>query len=280
MNDERPFTPLCRLSKPRIATFVVVLAAVVASAFLLIFNNSKIETDLPEAEIIAQTPPPEEILPEQVEEPEPQLEILAKFVDLFEQNTDLAGWIRIPGTMVDYPVLRSPESDWDFYLSHNFYQEPDLHGVPYIWPLHVNAENDFLFIFSHNMSDGSIFADVARYQDRSFFENHPTIEFASLYNERTFKVAFVFYVYSDMNSGDYYYQPATIIEEQPEFPYISLTELGHLEEFDQFIEQNKAHALYDTGTEVAFGDRMIALWTCASTDITELRLIVVAVEQQ
>ena len=45
--------------------------------------------------------------------------ILPELKEIYELNHDLVGWITIPGTNVDYPVVQS--DDMDFYLHHDFY---------------------------------------------------------------------------------------------------------------------------------------------------------------
>jgi len=267
--------------KLRWATLGTVLALTIWSAISLATGDF---SPAPEVEVTVQAPPlekaPVDTEPAPVEEqPDPMPEMLARFTDLYAENPDTIGWITIPGTNVNYPVLRGPESDWDFYLHHNFYRTPDENGVPYIWPHQDPEENDLLFIYAHNLSDGTLFSDVANYYDQEYFEAHPTIDFSSLYTERSFQIAFVFNVWSNQEHGSFYYHPETGIEESMAFPYLLHNGWNNQEEFDHFIEQNKAHALYDTGVEVSFGDRLIALWTCSTTEITDSRLVVVAVER-
>ena len=48
-----------------------------------------------------------------------------------EANPDTIGWISIPGTEIDYPVMYTPE-DPDFYLNHGFDQEPSAGGMIYL----------------------------------------------------------------------------------------------------------------------------------------------------
>lgn len=228
-----------------------------------------------------QTPPPHEAVLESEPYPESESapEMLARFIDLYENNSDLVGWIRISGTAVDYPVLRSPDDDWDFYLHHDFYRQPDERGIPYIWPHQDPEESDLLFIYGHHLPDGTQFSDVAKYSDPSYFETHPIIEMSSLYTERNFQVAFAFNVWSNQEYGSYYYHPETGTEGEMPFPYLLHTNWDSQEEFDHFIEQNRAHALYDTGIDISFGERMIALWTCSTTSVNDYRLVVVAVER-
>ena len=48
--------------------------------------------------------------------------ILTEYAALFEQNNDIAGWITIDGTPVNYPVMFTPDQP-DFYLKHGFDKE-------------------------------------------------------------------------------------------------------------------------------------------------------------
>jgi len=256
------------------------------------------ETSLPEIDVPTSTPRPREVLPlplnssspisseapalliaEPESEPGLPRSILPKFIELHEQNPHLAGWIRIPGTAVDYPVLQSPDSDWNFYLNRNFYREHDLHGIPYIWPQHNIAEDDLIFIFGHNMRNGSRFADVAKYIDQAFFERHPVIMFDTLYAEGRYEIAFVFQVFVVEHVNQYYYHQETGIADRTEFPYTFVTAWETEADFWRFIDNSKAHTLYETGVAVEYGDRMIALWTCISAISEAHRLVVVAVER-
>jgi len=282
----------------KITILAICLVGIAVSVFFLVNNN---ETAVSKIEVVRTTPfPPEasalppKIAPLPVEmpsippeippsapiaEPKPQ-HVLEKFTELYEQNSDLVGWIRIPGTAVDYPVVQSPDSDWDFYLNRNFHQAHDIYGTPYIWPQHDIAEDDLIFIFGHNMRDGSRFADVAKYTNRDFWERHPIIEFDTLYVERRYEIAFVFQVFVVENVNQYYHHRQRGIADGVEFPYTFVTAWESEEAFWHFIAHNQEFALYETGVEVAYGDRMIALWTCVGGGHPELRLVVVAVERQ
>jgi len=263
-------------TKGKILLLLVVALITAASGILLILNLTAPPpvSDAPIPILQVLEPPQEAPSTDPIEEEPPQ--ILARLADVHAENPDLVGWIRIPDTRVDYPVLRSPDTDWDFYLNRSFEGQPDSHGTPYIWPHFESADNDFMFIFAHNMADGSRFADVARYEHQSFFEAHPTIEFSTLYEEQTFDIAFAFYVYSG-TYDEYYYDHTRGFEDRVEFSYHFVTEWQNQEEFDQFIENNRRFQLYETGVEVNYGDRLVALWTCSSGGPSELRLIVIGV---
>ena len=45
--------------------------------------------------------------------------VIGEYVDLYKQNPDIIGWIKIDGTPIDYPVMFTPE-DNEFYLNRDF----------------------------------------------------------------------------------------------------------------------------------------------------------------
>ena len=92
------------------------------------------------------------------------------------ENPDVYAWIWIPGTNVDYPILRSESEDDAYYLNHTI---DGLEGLPgTIYTEKYNAK-DFTdpvtVIYGHNMKNGSMFADLHKYEDRSFFDANPYI---------------------------------------------------------------------------------------------------------
>ena len=59
----------------------------------------------------------------------PGNDFLPQYQALYTQNSDLAGWIQIDGTNINYPVMQSKQ-DPDFYLKHNFEKADSPHGCP------------------------------------------------------------------------------------------------------------------------------------------------------
>ena len=58
-------------------------------------------------------------------------DFLPQYQAMYAQNSDLAGWIQIDGTNINYPVMQS-KHDPDFYLKHNFEKADSPHGCPYV----------------------------------------------------------------------------------------------------------------------------------------------------
>ena len=94
---------------------------------------------------------------------------------LYEKNSDCIGWICIPNTKVDYPVMHTPQ-DPQKYLRKNFDCEYSSSGVPFLQENNT-LDSDNLIIYGHNMKNGTMFSDLKKYLDSNFRETHKTIEF-------------------------------------------------------------------------------------------------------
>lgn len=192
------------------------------------------------------------------EEAEPV--ILEKYEELYEANNDMAGWITVEGTNIDYPVMQC--SDNEYYLHHDFYGEESVYGCLYVKAEADLADGTNFIIYGHNMNNGSMFGSLDQYMNEDFYREHSTISFDTLYEERTYEIVAVFQsqVY---NKGD------------DVFKYYQFYQADTQEEFDDFYNNIKNLSLYDTGVEAEFGDVFLTLSTCAY-HVEDGRFVVVA----
>lgn len=197
------------------------------------------------------------VLPGQAEE---KPVMLAKYVGLYEENKDLAGWLSIEGMKIDYPVMQG--EDDEYYLHHDFYGEDSKYGCLYVrGRADLDAGTNFI-IYGHNMKDGSMFGELDMYLKESFYKEHPTISFDTLYEERTYDIIAVFR--SQVYNAD-----------DDVFKYYRFYEADTQEEFEDFYGNIKELSLYDTGVEARYGDTFLTLSTCAY-HVPDGRLVVVA----
>lgn len=106
---------------------------------------------------------------------------------LFAMNADCIGWLCIPGTAVDYPVMHTPENPQK-YLRRNFYGEYSQSGVPFL-DGRCSLDCDNLIIYGHNMKNGTMFSDLKRYADQSFRSEHPIIELVTAGGKQIYTVS-------------------------------------------------------------------------------------------
>ena len=170
-----------------------------------------------------------------------------KYSALFEQNQDFIGWISIDGTNVNYPVMQTP-SNPDYYLKHSFKKSYSDYGVPYIDEACALGISNNIVVYGHHMRNGSMFADICKYADKSFYEDHKTIKFDTLSTLGEYDVVAVFKF--DTNNETFKFNEYTTMNEA---------------EFNEFMENVHSRQLYDTGVDAEYGDELLTLSTCEYT---------------
>ena len=174
---------------------------------------------------------------------------LSDYQDLYLQNNDMVGWIKIEDTKINYPVMQSKDNP-NFYLKHGFDKAYTDYGCLYVQEnCDVDIPSDNLIIYGHNMKDSSMFSGLMNYTDKSFWESHKTISFDTLTEKCDYEIiaAFKTVVYTDSPESFKYYQ------------FIN-ADTG--DEFNAYITKCKELALYDTGVTAEYGDKLITLSTC------------------
>ncbi|MBQ0083376.1 MAG: class B sortase [Clostridiales bacterium] len=183
------------------------------------------------------------------------------FDSLNKENPDVCGWIRVEGTDIDYPVMRSgANTEEDFYLTHDWHRETQKAGSIYIQQLNsADFSDKNTVIYGHNMKNGTMFGQVKRFKDKEFFDKNSKIT-----------------VYTEGHILEYQiYASRTIDDNHIMYAYDFSTDEG----FQGFISDTlsssaKIHNVR-TGTAVTVRDKIITLSTCTSNNSE--RLIVAAV---
>lgn len=113
-----------------------------------------------------------ETVPESVE---PEEEIPIDFEELWETNPDVYAWIVIPGTDINYPILQHPTDD-SYYLNHNIDGSTGRPACIYTESLNSKDFTDNnTVIYGHNMRNGTMFAQLHKFEDKDFFDEHREI---------------------------------------------------------------------------------------------------------
>ena len=187
---------------------------------------------------------------------------IPEYQELYLQNNDTVGWIKVEDTKINYPVMQSKDNP-DFYLKHGFDKSYSDYGCPYVQEsCDMELPSDNIIIYGHHMNDGSMFARLMKFKDKSFWENHKTISFDTLTDQQTYEVLAVFktVVYADGSDSFKYYH--FVNAETPE-------------DFSAYVDKCKKLSLYDTDVTAKYGDKLLTLSTCEYSR-TNGRLVVVA----
>lgn len=216
-------------------------------------------TDPPATDPAQPTDPNAPIDPTQPTTPtEPSM--LYEYQLLYEINNDLVGWISIDGTTINYPVVQSPY-EANFYLRKNFYKEKATCGTIYVREAcDVNKPSDNVTLYGHNMRNGTMFADLHKYEKPSFWASNRFIQFNTLTEYHQYEIFAVFITSATMGEG---------------FRYHIFDDATNAAEFDEFVAGCKSISLYDTGITPQYGEKLLTLSTCDKS-IDNGRLVVVA----
>lgn len=91
--------------------------------------------------------------------------------DLKKLNPDVKAWIQVPKTNIDYPVVQG-QDDME-YINKNVYGEFELLGAIFLSCLNKDDFSDpYNLVYGHNMKNGGMFADVADFTNKEYFETH------------------------------------------------------------------------------------------------------------
>lgn len=172
---------------------------------------------------------------------------MEQYQKLFQQNNELAGWVSIEGTNINYPVMYTPEKP-DFYLKHNFEKAYSAYGVPYIAEHCSPFEpSDNILIYGHQMKNGTMFSGLLEYEDKSFYEKHKTVRFDTLAEQAEYEVIAAF---------------KTTVYDGAGFPFYLFANAETEKAFQDYVDKCKSLSLYDTAATAQCGDKLVTLSTC------------------
>ncbi len=110
--------------------------------------------------------------PEQ-EELDP-LKRVINFEELLKTNTDVIGWLYIPNTNIDEPILQSDDND--YYLYRTLYKKNSKAGSLFADFRNSNTlEDTCTIIYGHNMKNGSRFHNLRYFMKQDFFTENSKV---------------------------------------------------------------------------------------------------------
>ncbi|MEG2774634.1 MAG: class B sortase [Acetivibrio sp.] len=188
--------------------------------------------------------------------------ILPEYQSLWEKNKDMIGWLTIPETGVDYPVMYRLEDD-NYYLSHGFNKTEDKNGLLVLDKrCDITQSGGQHIIYGHNMRSGAMFGNLLNYKEKAYYEYNPIIEFDSIYEKGSYEIISVFV-------SKIFYQ------DEEGFRFYDYTKFTSEEEFRDYYDTIKKRSLYKINAEASYHDTLLCLVTCEYTDENG-RLVIVA----
>lgn len=161
--------------------------------------------------------------------------------ELFAMNDDFVGWLCIPDTDVNYPVMHTTD-DPEWYLRRNFHGEYSESGVPFL-DFRCSLDSDNLIIYGHNMMNGTMFAELRGYVQKDFCELHPIIEFQTA-------------------DGCAEYQVFAVVQVKSNDDWYKFVDAGTAEDFNEAVGNIAGRALFTVESLPEYGSQLLTLSTC------------------
>ena len=256
-------------------TFALV-TAVAGSGFWLVhyFIDSREQRqtyeNLAEEFVLESTPTPESNTPAKNSSPtenssEPAVSVSLTtapprhdLAALAAENPDCVGWLTIPDTGIDYPVMHTPGTP-EHYLRRDFYGNSASGGTPFLDGRNQAQEKgQNLIVYGHNMLDGSMFKPIVQCLEPSFRQTHQDI-------------------YLELNSTQYHYQVIAALETNTRSPVYTYTDLNNTAEMEDF----RAMLLEETGVgAIPQAEGYLTLSTCNNQGGDSRVLVIAALVEE
>lgn len=155
----------------KIAAAVSAAALIAGGIYFLFYDDlaqkisyEKLKPFMPDITVLNVSPT------EQIEEDEKK-ELNEQVQELNQSYDDSIGWIYIPDTNINYPIMQSEDNE---YYLHRSYDGSYLYsGSIYLdWQCKSDFSGDVNMLYGHNMQNGSMFADVVNFINEDYFDSH------------------------------------------------------------------------------------------------------------
>ncbi len=182
--------------------------------------------------------------------------------ELKKQNEDVVGWLEIPNTNINFPVLQG--TDNEYYLTHTFDKQYSKDGSifldkDYKW----NPPSSNLLLYGHNNKNGNMFQNLLEYKQEEYYKQHSTIRFTTETEDANYEIISVFL-------SRVYYK-----SEKDVFRYYYFINARNEEEYNDFVNNVKKVSIYGIDTTAKYGDQLLTLSTCEYSQ-KDGRFVVVA----
>ncbi|MEY8337713.1 class B sortase [Lachnospiraceae bacterium 62-35] len=164
------------MEKVRKVLLVILLLVALISGVLVLqdyLSRAKEEKEYERLAEIVQTT--EESTEELTEEQEPEEERYISPIDfetLTSMNSDTIGWIQVPDTPIDYPIVQCEDNEK--YLHTDFNGEPSIGGTIFLdFESSPDLKGKNNILYGHHMKNGSMFKALVAYKDEKYFQEHP-----------------------------------------------------------------------------------------------------------
>ena len=110
---------------------------------------------------------------------------------LVSENPAAVGWVELPGTRVDYPIVQASTDDPQHYLYYDIDGARSFYGCPYVDSGCLatgGIDSPFVVVYGHHLINGEMFSDFAKMTGQGYAEAHPVAYVDTPRGRRTLRV--------------------------------------------------------------------------------------------
>ena len=181
----------------------------------------------------------------------------------YNNNHDAIGWIRVPDTVISYPIMQTTDN---YYYVEHASNGAASHAGAIFADYRCNLDRtDNAILYGHNMGNGSMFHAIKNYKSSSWGARHPYIEMASVNHRYLYRVISCNVIYGEAGANFEYWNYISMNRPNFNYYYNSI--------------RNTSTVWYGNGVEVPRDNRdnFLVLQTCNSGANDGIRCVVFAV---
>ena len=173
---------------------------------------------------------------------------------MHEAYPEIVGWVRIPDSNINYPIMYHEGEDGDeYYLTRNYSGEQSVNGSIFLETMNSPTLDDvYSIIYGHNMNSGAMFHDLNSYMDQAYWEGHPEISLLVIENDGTSVREETWQIFSAHRTRD-------------DSEVYTVGYIPGSSTYKGFVKDLTEASNYDTGISPSAEDRILTLSTCTSS---------------
>ena len=180
----------------------------------------------------------------------------SQYSEIVKMNSDFKAWLKIKDTIIDYPVLKSPEDDPEFYLHRDFDKNYSFSGTPFIGA-GADENSDVFVVYAHNMNNDTMFGTLDNYADIQWAKQHPDIEFDTFDEDRVYHVFAAFKTTVGSKNEFKYFEKAGDLSDEDLFALIKEIKDNSITDVDEYPNGKKQILLLSTCSYHAENGRFV-----------------------
>lgn len=135
-------------------------------------------------------------------------EVIEIMKNLYIYNADLCGYIYLPNTSLNYPVVQTAREEGMYYMRRDFSGWPSVLGTPFAdYRTLLRKNTEHIIIYGHTPDTGHyMFGTLLKYKENSFFANNKVIELTTMEGVMHYRIVLAASVSYDNHDAYYWTQ--------------------------------------------------------------------------